>query len=610
MRKELLRHYERELTFLREMAAEFAERYPKIAGRLLLEPSKCDDPHVERLIESFALLAARVHLKVDDEFPEITQSLLQVLYPHYLCPVPSMSIVEFTLDPAQGKLSTGYTIDRNQALFSKPVQDTVCKFRTCYPVTLWPVEIQSARIEAGGPADSRGRVPAAVLTLRLRTQGDTLFSELEIDRLRFYLGGSTLLAHPLYEALFAHCYRAEIRDPARGGSPIALADPALLEVGFGRDEGLLPYSARSFLGYRLIQEYFHFPEKFLFVDVANLSPLRSARFEREAEIRLLLDQAPRLGQKIDVSSFRLGCAPAVNLYEQVAEPIRLDHAQAEHRVIPDLRRPRATEVYTVDAVTSISPETGQTKDIQPFYSFKHSFDRQRQHAFFHTTRRPSERSDDFGSEVYLAMVDLDFRPTAPPTDVLTLHVTCTNRDLPGLLPFGDPDGDFSLEGAAPVRRVNCLTKPTRTLRPPLEHRAQWRLISHLSLNYLSPVEWGGDRHPEVLRQILALYDFSDSPVVQKQVADQIAGLIGVSSKQVMRRIRSPQGSGFARGIEATLEFDEDRYEGSGVYLFASVLERFLGLYVSINSFSELVAVTKQRGVLKRWTPRAGYQTLL
>jgi type VI secretion system protein ImpG len=275
-------------------------------------------------------------------------------------------------------------------------------------------------------------------------------------------------------------------------------------------------------------------------------------------------------------------------------------------VIPDVRRQRTTEVYSVDAVTSTSPQTGVSMEFQPFYSFKHSFERQKQHAFWHGARRPSERKDDFGTEVYLSLVDLDFRPTAPPTDVLTVRVTCTNRDLPGQLPFGDPDGDFTMEGAAPVQRVVCLTKPSKTLRPPLGHRAQWRLISHLSLNYLSPVEWGGDRAPEVLREILALYDFSESPVIQQQ----IAGLTSVSSKQVMRRIRSPYGSGFARGIEATIEFDENRYVGSGVYLFAAILERFLGLYVSISSFSELVATTTQRGVLKRWPPRSGHQTLL
>jgi type VI secretion system protein ImpG len=605
MRDDLLTYYERELTFIRRMAAEFAEKYPKIAGRLLLERGKCEDPHVERLIESFALLAARVHLKIDDEFPEITQSLLQVLYPHYLCPVPSMSIVRLVLDPEQGKLSTGYTIERNQTLYSKPSQETICRFRTCYPVTLWPIEVQAARMEVGRPTDGAGRTPPAAITLRLRTQGDALFSELEIERLRFFLNGEGQLTHRIYEALFANCYRVELRDPTGARSPDRLPDGSVGEVGFERDEGLLPYSPRSFLGYRLIQEFFHFPDKFLFFDVLNVSRF-GGRFGREVDIVFFLDRAPRLDQAIEAQNFTLGCTPIVNLFQQACEPIRLDHAHAEYRVIPDVRRQRTTEIYSIDGVTSVSPQTGGSMEFQPFYSFKHSFERQKHHAFWHGARRQSERKDDAGTEVYLSLVDLDFRPTLPATDVITVQSTCTNRDLPGMLPFGDPDGDFDLEGAAPVKRVNCLTKPSKTLRPPLEHGAQWRLISHLSLNYLSPVEWGGGHDPEVLREILKLYDFSDSQVVQQQ----IAGLVGVTSRQIMRRIRSPFGSGFARGIEATLEFDESRYVGSGAYLFSSVLEKFLGLYVSINSFCELVATTQQRGVLKRWPPRSGHQTLL
>jgi type VI secretion system protein ImpG len=356
----------------------------------------------------------------------------------------------------------------------------------------------------------------------------------------------------------------------------------------------------------LIQEYFHFPEKFLFVDLVNLEPLRGAGFEREVDVAFLLDAPIKLERGIDTDTFQLGCTPIINLFERVAEPIALDHAHAEYRVIPDVRRQRTTEVYAVDSVTSISPETGASVEFQPFYSVKHSFDRHRQRAFWHATRRRSERKDDEGTEVYLSLVDLDFRPSVPPTDVLTVRVTCTNRDVAGALPFRAPGGDLDVEGGAPVRRVMCLTKPTRTRRPPLGHRAQWRLISHLSLNYLSPVEWGGGRDPEVLREILTLYDFTDSPAVQQQ----IRGIVGVSSRQVMRRIRSSLGSGFARGVEAVVEFDETQYVGSGVYLFASVLEKFFGLYVSINSFSELVATTSGRGELKRWPPRTGYQTLL
>jgi len=604
MRDELLTYYERELTYMRRMAVGFAEKYPKIAGRLLLEPGKSEDPHVERLIESFAFLAARIHLKIDDEFPEITESLLQILYPHYLAPIPSMSIVQFALDPEQGKLSTGYTIERHRRLYSKTSLDTTCKFRTCYPVTLWPIDVQAVGVEMPGPADPAGRPSAAALTVTLRPFKDIRFADLEIDRLRFFLNGESQLVHRLYEIVFGHCTGVDVRLP--GGATVTLGPSAIAEVGFAKDEGMLPYSHRSFLGYRLIQEYFHFPEKFLYFDVNGLSALRQSAAEGDATIVLRLDAPPRLEQNLEPQNIRLGCTPVVNIFEQTAEPIRLDHAHTEYRVVPDVRRQHTTEVYGIDRVTCLSPTTGQSIAFEPFYSFKHSFERQQRHTFWHGTRRPSERGDDPGTEVFLTLVDLNFRPTLPPSDVITVAVTCTNRDLPGMLPFGDPEGDFDLEGAAPVRRGNCLGKPTKTVRPPLRHGAQWRLISHLSLNFLSPVESGGDSDPEVLQEILKLYDFSDSAAVQQQ----ILGLTGVTSRQVWRRIRRGGGSGFARGIEATLEFDENRYVGTGVYLFASVLEKFLGLYVSINAFSEMVATTKQRGMLKRWPPRSGHQPLL
>ena len=605
MRDELLTYYERELTFIRRMAAGFAEQYPKIAARLLLEPGKSEDPHVERLIEAFAFLAARIHLKIDDEFPEITESFLQILYPHYLSPVPSMTVVQFNLDPGQGKLTSGYTIERNKRLFSKPGRDTKCEFRTTFPVTLWPIEVDAVRLDVPGPVDANGKGATAALTLSLRAVRDAKFRELAIDRLRFFLNGESQFVNRLYELVLGHCVGVELR--REGAPPITLAAGAVQEVGFDKDEGMLPYSSRSFLGYRLLQEYFHFPEKFQFFDVAGLSPLRAGGFDRDADVVLLLNQVPSLDRKPEPQNFRLGCTPAINLFQRTAEPIRLDHSHVEYRVVPDERRPRTTEVYSIDKVSSVQRGATTPTVFEPFYSFKHSFERHKRHTFWHSTRRPSERKDDPGTEVFVTLVDLDFRPARMPSDVAIVNITATNRDLPGMLPFGaDPDGDFDVENAAPVRRVNCLTKPTRTVRPPHRYGAQWRLISHLSLNFLSPVEGGAERDPEVLREILKLYDFSDSPAVQQH----ILGLTGVASRQVWRRIRSERGSGFARGIEATLEFDEANYVGSGVYLFSSVLEKFLGLYVSINSFSETVATTKQRGVLKRWPARSGHQALL
>jgi type VI secretion system protein ImpG len=381
--------------------------------------------------------------------------------------------------------------------------------------------------------------------------------------------------------------------------------PSSSRLGFGADEGMLPYSHRSFIGYRLLQEYFQLPEKFCFVDLVNLEALRTGRFDYEARVIFYLDEPPVLDQPIKADHLRLGCTPAVNLFQKTAEPITLDHVHTEYWVEPDRRNRKATEVYSIDKVTSVA--TGQQAvEYLPFYSFKHSTDRALQQAFWHATRRSSEQRDNPGTEVFLSLINLDFRPTAPATEKLVVQVTCTNRDVPGALPFGDPRGDFDLEGAAPVKSVNVLVKPTRTQRPPMRESLQWRLISQLSLNYLSVVSEGADGEPEVLQEILRLYDFTDRPEIQKK----ITGLASINSRPVMRRIRSKSGSGFARGIEATLEFDEAQFIGSGMYLFSSVLEKFLGLYVSINSFSELVAVSQQRGVLKRWPPRSGEQVLL
>jgi type VI secretion system protein ImpG len=374
-------------------------------------------------------------------------------------------------------------------------------------------------------------------------------------------------------------------------------------VGFGPDEGMLPYTPRSFLGYRLLQEYFAFPEKFLFFDLCELKRAVQAGFREGVEVLLFLDKPPRLEQPISAETFRLGCAPIINLFEQVAEPIRVTHAQTEYRVIPDVGRQHVTEVYSVDSVLSTSPYLPEPIIFEPFYSFKHAADREQQQAFWYTTRRPSPRKGDAGTEVHLSLVDLNFRPTLPPVETLTLHVSCTNRDLPGKLPFGGARWDFELEGAAPLTGIRCLKKPTETVRPSLRRGAQWRLISHLSLNYLSLCEGGR----EALREILKLYDFSDSTVIRQQ----IAGIINVASRRVVGRPASMPWNGFCRGIEVTIEFDEDKYVGSGVFLFATVLEKFLGLYSSLNSFTQLIARTKQREEpLKRWPPRAGEQILL
>ncbi len=613
MQDEMWTYYQRELTYIRKLAKDFARKYPKIANRLLLEESESQDPHVERLLQGFAFLAARVHRKIDDDFPEVTESLLNILYPHYLAPIPSMSIVLFTPDPAQGMLTGGYTIKRHTTLYSRPINGTPCQFRTAYPVTLWPVKVQS--LQHKGP-DSLSIWPnnaAAVIQIELQCVGDSSFFDLDLGELRFHLNGESGLVYKLYELLFNNVVRVELRDgnEGEGAEPLALPKDALRAVGFDKEEGLLPYPNHSFMGYRLLQEYFTFPEKFFFVDLRHLKLAKRFGKTDKLKILIFLDQAHPQKDNIGKDSFLLGCAPIVNLFQKVAEPINLDRTRAEYHLIPDLRRMPAMEVYSVDRVASTVPYLNKIVHYQPFYSYQHAYDEEtgEEEVFWYATRQVSMEKDDPGTEVYLSLVDLKFQPSLPATETLTAHVTCTNRDLPARLPFGNPQGDFELEGAAPITRIRCLKKPTPTYRPPLKGAAQWRLISHLSLNYLSLS--GGESARKALQEILKLYDFKDSAVNQQQ----ISGITTVHSDRVVRRVGSGHGGAFARGVKVNVEFDEEKFVGSGVFLLAAVLEKFLGLYVSVNSFSELEITTRQRvvqkkGFLKRWPARAGEQILL
>lgn len=615
MSDDLLTYYERELTFLRQSGAEFAAKYPKIAGRLLLEPDKCEDPHVERLIEAFAFLAGRIHRKLDDEFPEITEALLGILCPQYLSPIPSMSIVQFILDPEQSKLQTGQEIPRGSMLRSRPVAGSPCRFRTCYPVHLWPIELISAGFEPSDRSELGERSVYAMLRMELKTLGGTPLAELRrkvsdsdyrsIDHLRFSLQGEGRLVYGLYELLFNNALRVELRPATSSGTvaPVVLSPDSLKPAGFGCDEGMIPYPDRSFMGYRLLTEYFSFPDKFLFFDLTGIDKAAASGFSDRFEVRIYFDKSFDLETSVNAQTFRLNCTPVVNLFRQLAEPIKTSGAKAEYRIIPDVRHPMAFEVHSVDAVLNTSPHLREPIAYRPLFSCTHAG--YRENVYWHARRQPSTRLHDSGAEVHLSLVDLNATPSPPDAQILSIETTCSNRDLPAQLSFGAPDGDFHLEGAAIYSAIRCLKKPTPTLRPPLRNGAQWQLISHLSLNYLSLAEQQGA--PQALQQLLKLYNFTDSPAVERQ----IEGIARTDARPVFRSIGSTLLPAVVRGVEVSIEFDERQYVGSGVFLFASVLERFLALYASINSFSQTVLYTRQReGVVKRWPPRAGEQILL
>jgi type VI secretion system protein ImpG len=622
MSEDLRLYYTRELQFIRQLAREFAKQYPVQAGRMFLEDNLSLDPHVERLIESFALIAGRIQHKLDDEFPELTDALLQVLYPHYLAPIPSMAIVQFELDPNIIKLPDGFVIPRHSTLKTAPVEGLPCLFRTGYRTELWPVRLNEARLMP--PPFPSGYQPpprtAAALRLELECSGDLPLAELSLDRLRFFLNGENAAVALLYEILFNHVRQIVLRPlgPDAQRLPPVLLDPPgdfVLPVGFELDEALLPYTRRSFPGYRLLSEFFAFRSKFLFFDLRGLSAAKRAGYDRRFEVVFFLDRSQgSLESAVDASTFRMGCTPIVNLFEKLTEPIDLSYSRWEYKITPDVAYPQGMEVYSVEEVISGDSTTGESVQYQPFYSYRHGQSQETRRAFWYAARRAATAPGDRATDVYLTLVNLDFNPHSPSDPRLVVRTTCTNRDLPMVLQQAGEDLYLELEQAAPLtgNGVRCLRTPSTPLRPPLRRGAAWRLLSHLSLNHLSLTDEAEGL--AALQEMLRLYDFSDPEASGQQATvtrNLIEGLTRLSSRPVVGRTGGPTSSGFCRGVEITLEFDEQKYLGSGWFLFAAVLERFLGLYVSINSFTQLAVTTQQRqGVLKVWPPRAGEQPLL
>lgn len=608
MRDELLPYYEQELEFIRDSGREFAAKYEKVARRLGMDSVPYSDPHVERLIEAFALLTGRIQHKLDDEFPEITESILDVLYPHYLRPIPSMAIAQFSADPSQSTVAGPVPIRAGATVHSQPADGTVATFRTAYPVDLWPVDVTAAAfVPVGSLGVSAPAGATRAVRISLQCRGKLGLAQLAIPRLRFFLHGTESLVHTMLELLSTRVIAAAVA--VRGGSVINLPPESVRPVGFTTAEGLLPYSDRSFLGYRLIQEYFHFPWKFHFIDVCGFDEIDRSGLGGTFDILIFTSELEpqsrlrALEPAVRTDMFQLGCTPVVNLFEQLADPIRYTQTQTEYRVVPDQYKQLSMEVYSVDSVESTATYQEKPRQYQPFYSFRHVYRDEPNDRFWVAHRRPSFRRGDDGTEVYLSLVDLDFNPAQSPGERLHVRVTCTNRDFAASgIEWTNQFGELVADDI-PLVRARCLLKPVPPVRPPLGGALQWRLISHISLNHLSLV----DKGREALQEILRLYEFTGSAVLRKY----IAGIANVSAAASVSRVQSSLGVTFCRGLDVTLTFDEDQFVGSGVYLFAAVLERFLGLYTAINSFSRLTARTLQRKEeIKQWPPLAGEQVLL
>ncbi|MFP7675225.1 type VI secretion system baseplate subunit TssF [Marivita sp. S0852] len=617
----LLRHYETELAFLREMGAEFAKSYPKIASRLGMDGLEILDPYVERLLEGTAFLTARVQLELEQQYPAFTSHLLDVVFPHFLAPTPSMTIAELTPDYENADLAAGYTLPRDTVLRSKkvPGAQKACQFRTSQDVDLWPLTIseadyidgRGALVAAGIAVDSAAR---AAVRLRLTRYGDLPISELPVDRLTLFLGGQISTGWTLFEMLCSKPATVVARSVNRRDDWVVPLKAPVTSRGLDPDDALLPLPRPSFDGYRMLQEYFAMPERNLFVELSGLQDAIARAEGASVDIYLLLrENRASIAPNISPDAFKLFCAPAINLFPKRCDRVPISPRVTEYHLVPDRTAPKDFEVFSISKVTGMSREGVDDIDLKAFYSSDELTAAGGGGSAYYTHKRHlrqrSEaetlrgvRTNYLGSESYLSVVDANEAPYPARLSQLAVEAMVTNRDLPMLLPNG-VDNVFHLPDGGPVATIRTLIGPTKPRACIAQGDAAWRAISHLSLNYLSisddtGAEGGG---AAALREIIGLY----TPIGDRALEQQIEGIVSVTTRPIVRRMHDGVLSTAIRGQEIALEFDETLFEGSSVFALATVLDRFFQKYATINSFTETVLRTQQRGEITRWSPRMG-----
>ena len=628
--------YHQELRYIHEMGSEFAKSYPKIASGLDLGSMECADPYVERLLEGFAFLTARIQLKLDAEFPRFTQHLLEMIYPHYLALLPAMTVLQFQPDMKGGVTEEGFVLPRHTRLFSSTsIKGRArCEFQTAHETMLWPLQLTEASYlplgEAIQYADPNMQGVKSAVRLRLQSVADININQLSMERLPVYLNGSGELPMQLHELLLGHNLAVLLQEKSQEKSqenaqgtnkkPLwreQLKKNSLQAMGFEQQQSLLPYTAASFQGYRLLQEYFALPQRFLFIELCNLQPALQRCQGNEIEIIILLDTAKtEFEDLLSARNFALYCSPAINLFAKRADRIHLTHRSTEYHLIVDKTRQSDFEVHSVTGVTGFGDASSDEVDFQPFYSIKDEMGGGAEFAYYTLRRQTSVKSssrerarlkaDYLGSEIFISLVDSTETPFHSDLKQLGVSTLCSNRELPLLMRTGLGVTDFTLQISAPVDSVRCLVGPTTPKPSFSEGEHGWRLINHLSLNYLSIVNDDATQGADALRDLLRLYsDFTEPSIIK-----QVEGLLSIKSQSVVQRIPVAGPICFGRGVEISILLDESVFEGASAFLLGSVLERFFCKYVSINSFTQTVVKTLERGEIMRWPVRAGTRMLL
>jgi type VI secretion system protein ImpG len=617
----LLRYYNQELRYLREMGGEFAREFPKIAGRLGMEGLEVADPYVERLLEGSAFLAARVQLKQDAEFPRLAQALLDIVCPNLGAPIPSMLVAK--LEPSNDpNLMAGFTLPRGSALMSPATSlgPTRCEFRTAQPVTLTPIQVTQVEYFlsatdinlSGLPVRER---PRSGVRVKLSLPEGMSFAKLPLDSLRFFMGGLQDVALKLHELATCRCVGVLAGPGGKDARRVFLPPTWVRHVGLADDEAMLPVTLRGLSGTRLMQEYFAFPQRFLFLDVAGLRQSFAGCHGNSFELVLLFDRyEPGLEGGGEPANFSLNCVPAINLFERRAERISVDDSSTAFQVIPDRLAGNDYEVFDVASVTGFSNDSDELQFL-PLFDVPH-VDPGGAAGYFSLLREPRLASDRakregprsayVGSEVFLALVDLQRAPYRTELRQLAARVRCTNRDLPLFMPTGRDHGGLTLETRAPVEAISVVAGPSRPLTATREGPLAWRLLSLLSLNYLSLVDEDAERGALALRELLGLFGQSSDAGLLRQ----IEGVRSVATRPVVRRHPAPGPIAFGRGLEVQVTVDELSFEGGSAALLGAVLHHHFSRHVSMNSFVQTLLVSRTRGELKRWHPLPGARAVL
>ncbi|MDP3673215.1 MAG: type VI secretion system baseplate subunit TssF [Telluria sp.] len=611
--KTLLPYVERELAILREYMREFARQYPRLAGKLGMRSGVCEDVHIERWIEATAILNARIALKLSGNYPEFTEAMLNVNYPHYMQPFPSASTIRFDYSGARaGKMDAVTHIPRGTVMNSAEQQGVICRFRTIYDTVIAPVALSQVRFDSAIKAPAAIGLPSgatAMISIDIEGFSSTMgLAQLGLKSLRVCIDGEQPLCATLRDVLFMHVSHAYV-EVGNSGRWNELGSIPIAAVGFALDEGLIPFKATSHPAYRLLTEYFSFPEKFNFFDIdlavlAAFLPVGGQRLALHlavSGVRADSDTARALAS-LSSRNLLLACTPVINLFRQQAVPIGLTHAKAEYELVADAGPAIAYDIHSIDAVSLLreSPDGSSLTQFHPYYSLRHGLAGSMLGHYFMTRRDDMLAVTEPGHETRISFVDVDINPCAIENATASIVLTCTNRDLPSRLSIGLPAGDLTTEtptGGFPIR---FLRKPTPTYRFP--GAAHWRLIAHLSLNHRSLVH----ENLEAFTELLTLYDLPQSAVSQRQ----IRGIVGLAQKPARFWLDDDNGGAPVHGIEIRISVDEDAFVGSGLHMFAQVIDHFLGLYVHVNSFTRLIVLSQQTGMeLLRCRPRSGDMNL-